>query len=90
MSPFFLPRITPLPPFAASRSGGGCCFDAVADAEEALEAQVRRRAQLVVRQCCRSTGIAGENSVCVTLSRASRSFVFRFFFPSMNIGEKMI
>lgn len=46
MSPLFLPRIVPLPPFdadsaAASTSRpGGCCFDAVADAEEALEAQV--------------------------------------------------
>lgn len=51
MSPFFLPRIVPLPPFDAasaatastSRPGGGCCFDAVADAEEALEAQVTER-----------------------------------------------
>ena len=46
MSPIFLPRIVPLPPFDAasastSRPGGGCCFDAVADAEEALEAQVK-------------------------------------------------
>jgi hypothetical protein len=47
MSPLFLPRIVPLPPFDAasaastSASSPGCCsFDAVADAEEALEAQV--------------------------------------------------
>ena len=52
MSPLFLPRIVPLPPFdaasAASTSAsaslsGCCCFDAVADAEEALEAQVNER-----------------------------------------------
>lgn len=52
MPPLFLPRIAPLPPFDAavaststsSRHGG--YFDAVAEAEEALEAQVREQ-QLV-------------------------------------------
>jgi len=73
MSPIFLPRVTPLPPFdatgASSTSLPGC-FDAVADAEEALEAQVKRKRE--------REGERKGNAIRFD----GRSFLFLFALPS--------